>query len=252
MTRNTLAAALAGALSLYAADFWQSKPFSEWSEKDTQRMVENSPWSKPVSVAIGGTDGPRAGRGRGNRGGNDGMGETAGAGSTGGLIEDPMSNVGGRNRNAGGGDVTGPIATATFIVRWQSALPVKEALLKQKYGSEVGASPEAKKVLEADEKVYVIALAGVAGGMLRGDMENIKKALLGATALSAKGKDDLKPVDVQFGKAAKGFEIYFFFPKKIEYSVDDREIEFNSKLESIMVRQKFKLKDMMFDGKLAL
>jgi hypothetical protein len=34
--------------------------------------------------------------------------------------------------------------------------------------------------------------------------------------------------------------------------VEDKEIEFATKLEAISIKQKFKLKDMVFDGKLAL
>ncbi len=30
---------------LVAADFWQ-KPYTEWSEKDTAKMMTDSPWSK--------------------------------------------------------------------------------------------------------------------------------------------------------------------------------------------------------------
>ena len=65
-------AALLLTISLWAADFWQSKPFGEWSDKDVQKMLDNSPWSKPVSV---GTDlVPPSDTGK-KGGGRAGMGE---------------------------------------------------------------------------------------------------------------------------------------------------------------------------------
>ena len=36
---------------LWAMDFWQLKPFLEWSDKEVQRMLGNSPWAKPVVLS---------------------------------------------------------------------------------------------------------------------------------------------------------------------------------------------------------
>ena len=41
------------ALSLSAADPWQTKPFAEWTEKDARKLLANSPWARPVQVALG-------------------------------------------------------------------------------------------------------------------------------------------------------------------------------------------------------
>ena len=245
-----MGATLACSICLYAADFWQSKPFAEWSEKDAQRMVENSPWSKAVSVGLG-TDGPAAGKG--GRRGASGMGETASdAAQSGRMNDDPMGDVGGRGSRNRVGEESGPVNATTLTVRWQSALPVREALVKLKYGKESATSPEAKKFLEAPETAYVVAVGGIIPGMIRGDNESAKKALMEQSSLAAKGKDALRPADIQVGRAARGTEIYFVFPKSAEFSVDDKEIEFATKIGSFAVRQKFKLKDMMFEGKLAL
>jgi hypothetical protein len=241
------------AASLYAADFWQSKPFMQWSDKDLHRMIENSPWAKPQSISMGGAELP-AGGGRGRRGGAPstevtGAAEDPGFGGPGG-----QSMGGGRNR--GGGDTDEMMRQAppslNLVVRWQNALPVKQALVRLKYGSETATSPDAKKALESGENVYVIAVTGVARNMLAANPESIKKALIDRTTLAAKGKDELKPTDIQFGRADRSFEVYFVFPKKTEFVVDDKEVEFSTRFENITVKQKFRLKDMLYDGKLAL
>jgi hypothetical protein len=248
--KPTAVSLFALAVSLYAADFWQSKPFTEWSEKDSQKIMESSPWAKSVSVAIGGgmIDNQRSpGRGRGT------------TMDTSSNIEDPMAGPGGagmgggRNRGGGGDAGGGPVAPPSMIVvvRWESALPVTHAKLKMKYGSEVSTSDEAKKALDAGEmKFYVIAVAGAARSVARGQPEEIKKALMEQTTLSAKGKEELKPVDIQ--RSQRGGDLLFIFPKKTEFSVEDKEVEFATRFESVSIKQKFKLKDMVYNGKLAL
>ena len=41
--------AAAGSL---AADFWQKTKFTEWSDKDVQKMMTDSPWAKSFSVYL--------------------------------------------------------------------------------------------------------------------------------------------------------------------------------------------------------
>src|SRR5579883_696675 len=237
-------AALVCSVSLFAADFWNAKPFTDWNEKDAQKMLENSPWSRPLSIATG-MEGPAAGNNGGKRGGRGAMGETASDSAQSGRMGDnpmgdPGSGVGGRNRT---GEEVGPIATTTVTVRWQSALPVRQAMVKLKYGNEAGTSPEAKKFLEAPQNAYVIALSGSLQPMFRGgDNDAIKKMLMEETTIAVKGKDALKPADIQSGRAGKGLEIYFIFPKSAEFSLEDKEVEFSTKLGKISVKQKFKLK----------
>ncbi len=57
------------AFCLMAADFWQ-KPYTEWTDKDLQKMMNNSPWAHTVSVSMGGPiASPDAGGGGGRGGG---------------------------------------------------------------------------------------------------------------------------------------------------------------------------------------
>lgn len=48
----TLAAACACAGLLMAAEWWEKKPYSQWSAKEVQRMLDNSPWGKVHAVTI--------------------------------------------------------------------------------------------------------------------------------------------------------------------------------------------------------
>jgi hypothetical protein len=53
--RNVISALcilLAGAAVLLSKDWWDKKPFQEWTEKDAARMLNNSPWGQIHTVTI--------------------------------------------------------------------------------------------------------------------------------------------------------------------------------------------------------
>src|SRR5580704_16437701 len=112
--RKLFAAFFALAVCLLAADFW-AKPSTEWSDKDLQKMITNSPWARsfnPPNPGGGlGDSGapPPLSEGRGGRGGGGGGGSAPAGGPPG----------------AGG-----PVPT--IYARWQSALPVKQAFVRLK------------------------------------------------------------------------------------------------------------------------
>jgi hypothetical protein len=42
-----------GLLSVYsvAADFWDKKPYTEWREKDCEKLLKKSPWARPYAIS---------------------------------------------------------------------------------------------------------------------------------------------------------------------------------------------------------
>jgi len=58
MKKNTILLIFLSAC-LIAADFWQTKPFSEWSDKDAHKVIENSPWAKTFQFDDSSTGGCR-------------------------------------------------------------------------------------------------------------------------------------------------------------------------------------------------
>ena len=49
----------------FAADFWITKDFLQWSEKEVTKMLTNSPWARTVSITMGGGGGGMRGGGAG-------------------------------------------------------------------------------------------------------------------------------------------------------------------------------------------
>ncbi len=66
---RSIAIASLSAAALCAANFWESKSYTEWSDKEVEKLLTNSPWSQKVSVSMGGG-------GRGGGGGGGGLGNS--------------------------------------------------------------------------------------------------------------------------------------------------------------------------------
>lgn len=233
---------------LWAADFWKEKPFTEWSKKDIEKLETTSPWAKLVSVSMGGGGGVE---GRGGRGGGRG----GGGGGGGGSDSDAMGTGGGAGgrgtQDVGGGVGQGGGNGAMLTIRWLSALPMREVTALQKFGDKADSSPDAKKLLDEDQKVYAILVSGLPGRVVRND-DQAKESLLKGTSLVVKGKGPILPTSVQVGGPSQKGLVLFIFPRTAPIDLDDKEVEFESKLGPLAVKQKFHLKDMVYKGKLEL
>lgn len=224
------------ALSLLAADFWK-KPFTEWSDKDATKMITDSPWAKGTSVTMGGPPSPAAGLG-----GGGGFGR-------GGAPGGPQGG-GGSEIGPGAQGMSGP--SFNVVARWETALPIRQALVRLKYGAEADKSADAQKVLAAQAQSYEIVLAGPLGPFLPGNPEESAKALMEVTALSSPRTGQIKPSQIEVSNPGRTMDVLFVFPRSMPFTVDDKEAEFTTKLGKSTVRYKFKLKDMVFNGKLEM
>jgi hypothetical protein len=231
---------LAVATCVWAADFWQTKPYTEWTDKEAQRIETSSPWSKQVPLSIGAGGGPDTSRAKRGAGGVDS--ETGmGVGSSSRPNQKEVDSGG----QSGGG------VTPMIYVSWRSALAFRQAVAKAKFGDEAATSADAKKMVDEEPKAYVIMISGLSGRALRGG-DKMKESLMQSTYLIVKGKDPIQATDVQTGGNEQRPVVVFVFPKTAPITLDDKDVEFSTKLGSIAVKQKFHLKDMVLNGKLDL
>ncbi|WP_321475990.1 hypothetical protein [uncultured Paludibaculum sp.] len=249
----------AAALPALAEDPWVAKKPAEWNEKELQRILSDSPWAKPVTVTIGSAAPPAGGggggRGRGGRGGGGGVSMPSAdnsSGMGGGAMD---SGTGGR----GGVTNDGPIAAPSIIytVRWMSALPMRTALVYSKMGAEAATSLQAKAFLEKEDQFYVLSVSGPphkgepAPARPRQLTPKLEAEIKEVTTLSWKAHDKVQPLVVQISQTSTlGFT--YSFPRTHAIELEDKEVEFATKLGQTVIKRKFKLKDMVYDGKLAL
>ncbi len=205
----------AGSLS-FAADFWTNPDFMKWEEKDARKLLSSSPWAAEYAIPD-----PNPGR----------------------------ANAGGR----------GQIALQTFTVMWRSSTPIKRALVRLMSPS--GITPQAQEFLDRPEPTYVVGVAAVKQffGPVTTDVELLKSY----ASLQIKGQPARKPVDVALQGDQAGISINYQFSRDKPITLDDKDVEFvfempraPTKVEKtprpLVIKRKFTLKSMVFDGKLDL
>jgi hypothetical protein len=155
---------IATGAAIAAANFWEEKAFTIWSETEVKKMLTDSPWAHKVSVLT--PDLSLASRTGGLSGGLVGSGGRAGrAAGGGGVGGDGAGNIG------GGTFMASPLRTE-LAVRWASALPVKQAVVRGRLGSDGAHPAEAQQLPAQDESSYRVAVVGLpleltdAGGSL--------------------------------------------------------------------------------------
>lgn len=282
IARRTLLATFATALPLplRAADPW-TRPPASWTDRDIERILTDSPWAKQVSITL--SAGMPMGGGGGRRGGRGGAGPLSGGipdASVGGGSEGGMGGMGGRpGMGEGMGGTMAP--SVTFQIRWQSAKPIKLATVRARMGAEADTSPQAREFVEREEPDYVIAVIGPplgpppeagarpgggeprpaagkagppgAGRELHGrDPGAWMAALKENTWLAWKNHEKLHPSQVTTPPGGQRGVLIFHFPKDHPIELEDREVEFCMRQGALEVKRKFRLKDMVYEGKLSL
>lgn len=232
-TLRTAALCLAACTALSAADFWTVKDYRKWSDKEVARMLNDSPWSQHTTLAV--VDMSLAGRVGGLTGGvlgtGGGTGRTRGGGGVGG---DGAGNL-------GGGSFLPSPQQATIAIRWTSARPVKQALVRS--GDALSGR------LDETERFYRIAVVGLPLAIAQ--MGGTMTELLDATSLRRKNKPPIGAVDARYDYDRSLVNFEFDFPRDAPLEVTDDEIEFVTSIGQPLKR-KFKLKTMVIAGQLEL
>jgi hypothetical protein len=140
----------------------------------------------------------------------------------------------------GGGGAAPP--SMTVIVRWLSALPLRQ----------VNARRLKRDVSDAPAS-YLIGVFGLPAQLAQRAPDQFKGMLKKSTHLKIKGRDPIEPEQVDLGLSADQTVVALFqFSKKEPISLDDKEVEFVTRLGPMEFKTKFKTKDMMFGGQLAV
>lgn len=202
-----------------AAEFWDARPFAEWSDQDIQRMLTDSPWSHQVSVVV-----PRAPREGGDlqpggRGGDD----------------------------SGRGGFPTPAPQLKLSVQWRSAQPMRQAIARRDFGPVDKIPADVRETLERDDSVYVVVVLGLPLRLSAGAADAIK-----VTFLRRAGR---QPIAANAGgpqTSGNAFALIFAFPRTDAITPQDNDVEFVTKVGDLEIKRKFKLKEMVAAGRLQL
>ncbi len=272
-------------LAFATKDFWEAKPSTEWSSSEVERMLSKSPWAKEVVISTAG----RYSNGGNRRGGGGGYPGGGGIGFPGGGIGFPGGGGlgypgGGRYPNGGGYPGGGPNGgnypndgprTYHLTLRWESAQPIQDAL---RIGAEDKPNPDFAKY-------YVLSLIGDLpdpstrpGGYdddrpptttcnncgndddrSRDDQDADTRAKRRLAMLRDNTKLERKDGFIKLEKVEEGSRFgssspgtAFYFSRLDNITLEDKLISFYSKIGQAEIRAKFTLKEMMYQGKLAV
>jgi hypothetical protein len=254
-------AGLAGVrLDASESDFWNKKPPSQWTSEEVDRLITKSPWAKEVKAQYAPGQTPNNGGGYpggGNSGGGyPGGGYPGGRPRMGGLGIPGIGGIGfpggggGRPRNGGGSQRGSQTSPYQGTVRWESALPVQDA---------VKSGPP-----EAFQGHYVIAIAGIplmGGPRYSGEDDSPSSKqqeqdemdrLKALSSLQVKGKE-LVQAGVAARQVSSGSSFLFGFSKELlPLTAHDAEITFTSQLGRLIVKAHFLPKEMLYRGEFAV
>lgn len=253
-TKSTWILAAAAVAAFAAGDqAWKDKQVADWSADEVQEVLTSSPWSRTSvpeftraqdgsgqrgmgrrgGIGMGGGGIGMGGGGWGGRGGGGGYGGNGGSNGNGGYgggqqrrdDDDGEQNSSGSSRQS-----------RNVTVRWESALPVQDALLKSK---ETGTP-------SIDDDHYAIAVIGVPNRIANNESAKPK------AELKREGKKTIKSSDVRVVARDNGTMVLFLFPRSKEITAQDKQISFDAHIGRMHVTQPFYLTDMTYRGKLAL
>jgi hypothetical protein len=238
---------------LLAADFWKAKKYTEWTDKEVDKMLNDSPWAKKTDFTLTGGGGRGGGGAKGGGGGmaflspqDEGGGGGAGGGGGGGG-----RGGGGGGGGKGGGAGGGGAPMVESLVRWQTALPIRQVIALARVKAKAITAEEADKALGQEPTHYVLALYALPASALRTEDE-----FKAGAVLKIKDQPDLLPVQVTFQKLQGGGHVFLFFAKTGTggYTIksSDKEVELVLKTKSLSGKRKFSLKDLEYNGKLEL
>ncbi len=194
-------------------EFWNDKMPPDWTVAEIQQLLNKSPWAKDGSITDTGQRGPlsSAARPAGRRSGR-GAASPSTAGTTGASIK------------------------WTAAVRWESALPVREALHRGTPGE-----------VPAD---YILNVLGNIPGV---DPDSRTDILMDYTKLEHKGDEiKLNKVEAAPKNDLSADGTLFYFSRVLALRLEDREVTFTTKLGPLDIKCKFALKDMLYRGELEL
>lgn len=238
---------------------WQVKKFEDWTVQDAQSVMTDSPWSKKIPMPAGGRPAMTV-----IDSGNNGAPPTASLGNpanaTTGLNTTSAANAGGggsgdgnsRNlptaaRQSGMAPTAGaPEQAPPLTIVWASAVPVRLAILKLRSGPNTPTETQIENAHKTNE-YYVIAVSGLAAS----DID--PKTLSGKAFLAVKGRPQQKAAESSYRKIGAS-DVYFFRFRRDEFSIaaSDKEVEFKASVGAVEVKRKFSLRDMQYEGNLAL
>jgi hypothetical protein len=218
-----------------ANDPWKDKDPQDWDEKDVQKILTDSPWSRQFQI------------GSASAGSLASSSTSVGSAAHPGSGNDPLAlpappGPGSSDLSPGMGPVT------KFTVSWHSSRTVREALLREKELS--GALPDiARKDLAAKYEAYEISISGANLKMF--GKEGVESLKAHSYLMPKNSKEKIAPdkVVLQTTQSGNLVAILFDFPQKTaagepRIAPGEKSVEFSAKAGNLPLKVTFDISKM--------
>ena len=225
-------------LTIFADDFWETKPFTEWNEPEAMKMLSQSPWSRTLLV----------------------LGGTLSAAQAANRVTDlPSLSTTGAGRGTGVGQAGSGYGSGgdsvSVYVSWFSSGRIRQALGRLAQIRNHTPESEIKKFVEQTSEDYQICVAGPLLDAFNSlSLDDFKpKTFL----VSKKNKSKTLPLKSYAApkERSDGMAVFSFerqLDGKPAFGLEDQEVEFVAQGKKIVLKASFKLAKMMNAGNLDL
>jgi hypothetical protein len=193
-------------LFAWAGDVWKDKPYQQWDRKEVLKVLNDSPWSKTISVSVTSRAVAAPSAGGEARGGYGPMGGGGGASSSelGREQPTPMTSAD-----------QGESLVAEYHVRWLSSRAIREGLVRLQILEGKMGEADAERYLAQPVSDYQLLLFG----RDMSPFEAVEESSLKEKSYleMKRSKQKLAPANVQIQRTPDGKRIVavlFSFPKK--------------------------------------
>jgi hypothetical protein len=205
-------------VALCADDGWKTKRAADWSDAETKQVLTDSPWAAMAIPTVKKVEQKQTGHRLGIAG---------------------IPGIGRRRADPQDPNDTTPSTPDTpqpLNIRWESALPIREAELKAR---ETNAPV-------VDEDHCAVAVYGIPSHLAK-DPQGFADHLKGQASIKREGQKELKPTHVDVIPRDDGVVVVFLFPRSI--SPKDSRAEFNAQIGEFQITQSFHVDEMIYQGK---
>lgn len=243
--------------TLGAKKFWEKVPHQEWSREQVSKILTKSPWARQFHISRARLE--KSYRPADDRSLQEDLeGRRADSpGSVGITSRRPAVDVQAQ-RESRHLDSTGG-AFGSFIpltVRWETAMPVKRAWSRIRESGRVRSKTGDGEWVGKDSSHVVVSVSGLPPRMIPVEAAEKDRFLDGVRSqsyLKAGKRARWLPAGARLGKQQRWVALYLLFPRERAREVElrDKTIQFVTKISDQKISRKFKLKDMVLEGKVA-
>ncbi len=224
----------------------KSKPWTEWSEKDAEKILNDSAWGQTQSEESGSSQ----------------PSQTSAISSTTAARERTVRDAGAAATSAQSGEAKAPV-TIRYRVRFLSAKPIRAALVRmiELQGASAERMGELRPFVDRDFGDYIVITVTLEGND-RKRMMPVQQALLSAESSALKEstylerKDGTRVALSQYRAPGQdGIGAKFIFPRTVDgkpfIDAASAEVKFGTEIgTAVKINRRFKTSEMIYDGKL--